>query len=115
MEDSADEGAELWDEGTGGEEVHEAAAEGPASAMEFPPTSTKMPEEGPAAESKAAAVASFGHPSTPSAGGVQMDFEMDDVMKEKLTAAILQTPHDGFRPTLRITGTGEVLLEFRPM
>lgn len=115
MEESADEGAELGDEGTGGEEAHEAAAEGPASAMEFPPDSTEMPEKGPAAESKAAAVASFGHPSTPSAGGVQMDFEMDDGMKEKLTAAILQTPHDGFRPTLRITGTGEVLLEFRPI
>jgi len=58
-------------------------------------------------------------PSTPapntSASDVQMDFEMDPAMQAKLTSAILQTPHEGFRPTLRITGSGEVLLEFRPV
>jgi hypothetical protein len=58
-------------------------------------------------------------PSAPapkaSASDVQMDFEMDPAMQAKLTSAILQTPHEGFRPTLRITGSGEVLLEFRPM
>jgi len=50
-----------------------------------------------------------------SASDVQMDFEMDPAMQAKLTSAILQTPHEGFRPTLRITGSGEVLLEFRPV
>jgi len=58
-------------------------------------------------------------PSAPapkaSASDVQMDFEMDPAMQAKLTSAILQTPHEGFRPTLRITGSGEVLLEFRPV
>ncbi len=52
---------------------------------------------------------------TASAQEVKMDFEMDPAMQAKLTSAILQTPHEGFRPTLRITGSGEVLLEFRPV
>ena len=44
-----------------------------------------------------------------------MDLLIDDAMRVRLHAAIRSTPHEGFRPTLKITERGEVLLEFLPL
>jgi hypothetical protein len=44
-----------------------------------------------------------------------MDLLIDDAMRARLHAAIRNTPHEGFRPTLKITERGEVMLEFLPM
>ena len=43
-----------------------------------------------------------------------MDLLIDEGMRARLHAAIRNTPHDGFRPTLKITERGEVMLEFLP-
>ena len=43
-----------------------------------------------------------------------MDLVIDEAMRARLHAAIRNTPHDGFRPTLKITERGEVMLEFLP-
>jgi hypothetical protein len=44
-----------------------------------------------------------------------MDLLIDDAMRARLHAAIRNTPHEGFRPTLKITERGEVMLEFLPV
>ena len=44
-----------------------------------------------------------------------MDLLIDDQMRVRLHAAIRNTPHEGFRPTLKITERGEVMLEFLPL
>ena len=43
-----------------------------------------------------------------------MDLLIDEAMRVRLHAAIRNTPHEGFRPTLKITERGEVMLEFLP-
>ena len=44
-----------------------------------------------------------------------MDLLIDEEMRIRLHAAIRNTPHEGFRPTLKITERGEVMLEFLPI
>jgi hypothetical protein len=44
-----------------------------------------------------------------------MDLLIDDAMRARLHVAIRNTPHEGFRPTLKITERGEVILEFLPI
>ncbi|DAC33566.1 MAG TPA: hypothetical protein D7I05_06035, partial [Candidatus Poseidoniales archaeon] len=44
-----------------------------------------------------------------------MDLLIDDAMRARLHVAIRNTPHEGFRPTLKITERGEVMLEFLPI
>ena len=44
-----------------------------------------------------------------------MDLLIDEAMRVRLHAAIRNTPHEGFRPTLKITERGEVMLEFLPL
>ena len=44
-----------------------------------------------------------------------MDLLIDDAMRARLHVAIRNTPHEGFRPTLKITERGDVMLEFLPI
>ena len=56
------------------------------------------------------------HEETPEATPLDdmMDLLIDEAMRVRLHAAIRNTPHEGFRPTLKITERGEVMLEFLP-